>query len=168
MIKKFDKKVFFKLYNFTIERQLLAEIVVLITKYSSKIFSTIYLAAAIYLTFIGDPRIKAFILIPAAVYLLAKVIPYFYNRRRPFAEYSLKSLVKQRSDHSFPSTHTTSSLIISLALLNLSIELGVFMIFFAVLTACSRIMVGVHYPTDIIGGWFIALAVNFLASIFLF
>jgi undecaprenyl-diphosphatase len=98
---------------------------------------------------------------------MTKLIPYLYNRRRPFAEFSLKSLIKQREDHSFPSTHTASSLIISLVLLNISLELGFILIFLAVLTALSRIMVGVHYPTDIIGAWLLALATHFLALIFL-
>jgi|AntRauTorckE6833_2_1112554.scaffolds.fasta_scaffold89229_1 undecaprenyl-diphosphatase len=167
MLKKFDKKIFFALYNYTLSHQRLSKLAVLITKYSSKIFSTIYISTVIYLIYNSDPRVKTFILIPAAVYLMTKLIPYLYNRRRPFAEFSLKSLIKQREDHSFPSTHTASSLIISLVLLNISLELGFILIFLAVLTALSRIMVGVHYPTDIIGAWLLALATHFLALIFL-
>ncbi|MFN2341207.1 MAG: phosphatase PAP2 family protein [Halanaerobium sp.] len=138
----------------------------MITKYSSAIFSTIYISTVIYLIYNSDPRIQIFIVIPAAVYLITKLIPFLYNRRRPFAEFSLKSLIKQRADHSFPSTHAASSLIISLAFLNISLELGLLLIFLAILTALSRIMVGVHYPTDIIGAWLLAVATHFLALIF--
>lgn len=161
MIKKLDKKIFFKLYNFTLSRQLFSELVVLINKYSSKFFSTIYITTAIYLIYSSDSRIKLFTLIPAAVYLTARLIPYLYNRRRPFAEYSLDTLVKQRDDHSFPSTHSGSSMIIALAVLNINFKLGILMIFLAVLTALSRIMVGVHYPSDILGAWLIALSLYF-------
>lgn len=166
MIKKLDQKIFFKLYNFTVSQQRFSELAVLITKYSSKIFSIIYIFTVSYLIYSSDPGIKEFILIPAAVYLTAKSIPILYNRRRPFAEYNLESLVKQRKDHSFPSTHTASSMIISLAVLNINFQLGILMIFLAVLTAISRIMVGVHYPSDVLGAWLIALTLNFLGMWF--
>ena len=163
MIKKLDKKIFFKLYNFTLNHQRFSVLAGLFTKYASKIFSIIYIFTASYLIYSSDSRIREFILIPAAVYLTAKLIPFLYNRRRPFAEYSLKTLIKQRKDHSFPSTHTASSMIISLAVLNINFQLGILMIFLAVLTALSRIMVGVHYPSDILGAWLITLSFYFLA-----
>jgi undecaprenyl-diphosphatase len=162
MIKKWDNKIFFKLYNFTVSHKKIAEFAVLFTNYSSKFFSMIYFAAAVYLIYYSDSRIRVFILIPAAVYLTAKLIPLLYNRRRPFAEYSLKGLVKQRKDHSFPSTHSSSSMIISLAVLNINFLLGVLMILLAALTALSRIMVGVHYPTDILGAWLLSLIFHFV------
>ena len=69
MIKKWDNKIFFKLYNFTVSHKKIAEFAVLFTNYSSKFFSMIYFAAAVYLIYYSDSRIRVFILIPAAVYL---------------------------------------------------------------------------------------------------
>ena len=166
MINKIDQKIFFILYNFTVSHQLISKLAVFITKFSSKFFSLTYLSVGGWLIYNSDTRLKAFILIPAAVYLTVKSIPLLYNRRRPFAKLNLKSLVKQRQDHSFPSTHTASSLIISLAVLNISLELGILMIIVAVITALTRIMIGVHYPTDIIGAWLIALVLYFFLYIF--
>ena len=163
MIKKIDQKIFFILYNFTVSHQLISKLAVFITKFSSKFFSLTYFSVGGWLIYNSDPRLRDFILIPAAVYLTVKLIPLLYNRRRPFAEYSLKSLVKQRSDHSFPSTHAASSLIISLIILNINFQLGMLMIFLAFLTALSRIMVGVHYPADIIGAW-ITAGLTFIIS----
>lgn len=167
MIKKVDQKIFFKIYNFTVSHQQISKLAVLITKYSSKFFSVIYISTAFYLIYNSDPRIKTFILIPAVVYLTAKLIPLLYNRPRPFAEFSLKSLVKQRKDHSFPSTHSASSMIISLAVLTINFKFGFLMILMAGLTALSRIMVGVHYPSDILGAWILALSLHFLGMNFL-
>lgn len=163
MIKKIDQKIFFAFYNFTVSHEFISKLAVFITKFSSKFFSIIYFAVGGWLIYNSDPKLSTFILIPAAVYLTVKLIPALYNRRRPFAEYGLKNLVKQREDHSFPSTHTASSLIISLAVLNVIFELGILMIVLAVITALSRIMVGVHYPTDILAAWLLSLIINLLA-----
>jgi len=162
MINKIDQKLFFRLYNFTVSHELVSKLAVFITKFSSKFFSTIYFAVGGWLIYNSDPRLRTFILIPASVYLIVKLIPGLYNRRRPFAEYGLQNLVKQREDHAFPSTHTASSLIISLVVLKISFELGIIMLVLAVITAFTRIMVGVHYPSDILGGWLIALMLYFL------
>jgi undecaprenyl-diphosphatase len=162
MINKIDQKLFFRLYNFTVSHELVSKLAVFITKFSSKFFSIIYFAVGGWLIYNSDPRLRTFIFIPAAVYLLVKLIPGLYNRRRPFAEYGLQNLVKQREDHAFPSTHTASSLIISLVVLKISFELGIIMLVLAVITAFTRIMVGVHYPSDILGGWLIALMLYFL------
>ncbi|OEG62470.1 phosphatase PAP2 family protein [Halanaerobium sp.] len=162
MINKIDQKLFFRLYNFTVSHELVSKLAVFITKFSSKFFSIIYFAVGGWLIYSSDPRLRSFILIPAAVYLIVKLIPGLYNRRRPFAEYGLQNLVKQREDHAFPSTHTASSLIISLVVLKISFELGIIMLVLAVITAFTRIMVGVHYPSDILGGWLIALMLYFL------
>jgi len=161
MIKKIDQKIFLAMYNFTVSHERISKLAVFITKFSSKFFSLIYLTVGGWLLYNNDFRLRFFILIPAVVYLTVKLIPLLYNRRRPFAEQNFKNLVKQREDHSFPSTHAGSSMIISLVFLNISFTLGSLMIFLAVLTALSRIMVGVHYPTDIIGAWILALILYF-------
>ncbi|MFP4022043.1 MAG: phosphatase PAP2 family protein [Halanaerobium sp.] len=161
MIKKIDQKLFFVMYDFTVSHEFISKLAVFITKFFPKFFSLIYFIVGGWLIYTGNFRLRAFILIPAAVYLLVKSIPIFYNRRRPFAELVLQNLVNQKEDHSFPSTHTASSMIISLVILNISFELGILMIVLAFLTALSRIMVGVHYPTDILGGWLIAMIFYF-------
>jgi undecaprenyl-diphosphatase len=53
-------------------------------------------------------------------------------------------------------------MIIALTVLNINLKLGVFMIFLSVLTSISRIMVGVHYPSDILAAWIIAITLNFV------
>src|SRR6056297_2147713 len=127
MIKKIDQKIFFALYNFTVSHELISKPAVFITKFSSKFFSLTYFIAVGWLIYSSDPKLRSFILIPTAVYLTVKLIPFLYNRSRPFAEYSVKSLVKQRRDQSFPSTHAASSMIISMVFINIRPEFGALM-----------------------------------------
>ncbi|TDO91344.1 undecaprenyl-diphosphatase [Halanaerobium saccharolyticum] len=166
MIKKLDQKLFLKIYNFTQKRSRLAAAAVLITNFSSKFFSTIYFAAAVWLIYTNDAGLKQFVFAPAVVYSLAKIIPYLYNRKRPFADLKVQSLVEQRNDHSFPSTHSSSSFIIALAFLNLNLLAGLILLTAATATALSRVMVGVHYPLDIVGAVTIAFTVHFIVISF--
>ena len=150
MLKKLDQKLFLKIYAYTAADKRLSSTAVFITKISSLFFSIIYFSAGGWLFYNNRGYLKFYLIIPASVYLLVKIIPYIYNRKRPFVLFNKSNLVKQREDHSFPSTHSASSMIISLVIFNINLPLGILMILMAVITGFSRIMVGVHYPSDVI------------------
>lgn len=162
MIKKLEQKIFLKLYNFSRESSKVAKIAVLITIISAKFFAVVYFLVVGWLIYNQDPRLNEFVLLPAVVFLLTKLIPYFYNRQRPFAALKFKSLIEQRRDHSFPSNHSGSAFIIALMILQLNFWGGLVLLAAAILTAFSRIMVGVHYPLDILGAVIIAFLVNLI------
>jgi undecaprenyl-diphosphatase len=61
-------------------------------------------------------------------------------------------LVTPSRDPSFPSNHTTVAFAIAFAVLFVSRRAGVVFIAWAVLIACSRVLVGVHYATDVLAG----------------
>lgn len=62
-------------------------------------------------------------------------------------------LIERQHDFSFPSGHTCASLAAACALYHtLPRKWGVACIVLAVLIALSRLYVGVHYPSDVLGG----------------
>lgn len=74
---------------------------------------------------------------------------------------SLKILIEAQHDFSFPSGHTACSFAGAWVMLKmLPKKWGVSAIVLAVLISLSRLYVGVHYPTDILGG----LAVGIFAA----
>lgn len=88
-----------------------------------------------------------------------------FARVRPFdAVEGLIALIPHPSDYSFPSGHTTASFACALVLLRtLPKRYGVAALILAVMIAFSRLYVGVHYPSDILGGFAVALAGSTLA-----
>lgn len=84
---------------------------------------------------------------------VAKLITYFYDRARPFVNHAHHLLIAHAKDASFPSDHTSGAFAITFTLLLFGRRsLGWTAFAMGVLIGVARVMVGVHYPTDVLGG----------------
>ena len=86
-------------------------------------------------------------------------------RPRPFAEIeALIPLIAKPTDFSFPSGHTTASFAVALVMLRmLPKKIGIPAVVLAALVAFSRLYLGIHYPTDVLAGFVVALVGSSLA-----
>lgn len=82
------------------------------------------------------------------------IIKNLAARPRPFAQFAdIIPLIGRPSDFSFPSGHAACSFAAAFTLWKLSSRpMGIVALLMASLIALSRLYLGVHYPSDILGG----------------
>jgi undecaprenyl-diphosphatase len=102
----------------------------------------------------------------AGVAVLVNVpIRGFVERPRPFLQHEgLEVLVSGKTDYSFVSDHATITMAIAVGLFVANRKFGLFGIGLALLEGFCRVYMGVHYPTDVIGGFALGTAVALLLS----
>ncbi|MDD5625758.1 MAG: phosphatase PAP2 family protein [Patescibacteria group bacterium] len=101
--------------------------------------------------------------------LINNFIDLFYHRLRPFVEhrevFQLIKFLASPKDYSFPSYHTTIGFIMALTVLKDWKKFGIILLILALLVGVSRIFVGVHWPSDILGGIVSAILSVFIVNI---
>ena len=92
--------------------------------------------------------------------VITQIVSLLTKRPRPFlASSEIQALIPLPWNASYPSGHTSTSFALACILLYADWRVGVISMLIALLTALGRVAVGVHYPTDILGG----LIVGFVA-----
>lgn len=147
-----DKAVFYGIFNFSIRHLFIGRTAVFITKLSSKLFYALYISVICLLLFKLDIILVPFLLIPASTLVAVKLVRYLLFRPRPFVSLDIKSLIYHKNSSSFPSQHSSSAFVIAASVLYVYYPLGIISLVVAFITGLSRVMVGVHYPSDIIVG----------------
>jgi undecaprenyl-diphosphatase len=102
----------------------------------------------------------------AAVAVLVNVpIRGFVERPRPFLDHQgLDVLVAGKTDYSFVSDHATITMALGVGLFVANRKFGLVGIGLALLEGFCRVYMGVHYPTDVVGGFALGTAVALLLS----
>ncbi|WP_330458605.1 phosphatase PAP2 family protein [Streptomyces sp. NBC_00820] len=89
----------------------------------------------------------------------------FVERPRPFVDHQgLDVLVSGKTDFSFVSDHATLTMAMGVALFVTNRRFGLAGIALALLEGFCRVYMGVHYPTDVVGGFALGTAVALLLS----
>ncbi|CAM3727079.1 undecaprenyl-diphosphatase [Mesobacillus thioparans] len=92
-------------------------------------------------------------------------IHLFYFKPRPFMKRRIGILIPSKTDSSFPSKHTMLAFTVSTTVLMYHRTLGTIMMWMSALTGLSRIWVGHHYPSDIVGSAFLGSLASLAARI---
>lgn len=89
-----------------------------------------------------------------------------FARPRPYdVNTAIITLAERPTSYSFPSGHTASAFSAATVFFRkLPKKYGVPILILAFLMGLSRIYVGVHYPTDVLGGMLCGIAISYLAT----
>lgn len=97
---------------------------------------------------------------------LTELIRFFYHRPRPFVAYRVHQLLSE-NEWSFPSGHSAFFFAMATALYLYDKKWGLGFFIAAILMNISRIIAGVHYPSDIIGGAIVGITVAYIVFHFI-
>lgn len=101
--------------------------------------------------------------VPLGVLIFVTVLRYIIDAKRPYEVYNYTPVVsKNTKGKSFPSRHTASAFIIAMTFLYVETSLGVIMLIMATLIALTRVLSGVHFVRDVIGGALISIITGIL------
>jgi undecaprenyl-diphosphatase len=101
--------------------------------------------------------IKAFLSLIFA-YTVSLLLKYYFHITMPYESLENLTIIEQQSSHSFPSSHTT----VAFAASETSPVYKNFLRIWAVIIALSRVVLGVHFITDVIAGALLGILVSHL------
>ena len=97
----------------------------------------------------------------AVAYVVNVVIHSAWDRPRPYESHVIRHPWSVSTDASFPSDHASVALAIAFAVLAFDLTAGSVLLVAAVLIAVGRVLIGAHYPGDVLASLGVALVAAF-------
>ena len=96
---------------------------------------------------------------------VAEIIRLFYKNPRPFLNHNVHQLILVNG-YSFPSGHSAFFFAMATAIYFFNKKWGIGFFAASIIIGLSRVIAGVHYPSDIFGGMVIGIIVACLVFYF--
>lgn len=94
-------------------------------------------------------------------WLLAYILKFLVHTGRPFDIFPQVASLIPETGYAFPSGHATFFMALAFALFFNHKKIGYLFILFALLIGLARIIAGVHFPIDILGGFILGFVIAF-------
>ena len=108
------------------------------------------------------PYVEAVVSVVLARLFVEPLIQLFYERVRPFIALSLTHNLLTDFAWSFPSGHTIVMFALATSIYFYDRKFGWFLFVLGAIIGLGRVAGGVHYPSDIVGGAVLGIAVGWL------
>lgn len=110
--------------------------------------------------------IRAFFSVLLAWPIISAAVGHFVNRARPFEAGGVQELVFHRPTVSFPSDHAAALFAVTFSLFFSGYKkLGYVFLILSIIICTFRVGVGIHWPTDILGGFVVGLVAAWIIKI---
>ena len=97
-------------------------------------------------------------------YFLSSILKFLFHTARPFLALPNISSLFSESSFAFPSGHSAFFAALAFSIFFLHKRAGYIFMFFALLIGLARIMAGVHFPIDILGGFVLGALVAYFVK----
>jgi undecaprenyl-diphosphatase len=166
--------IFFFFYNLAHQSHLFDQVVVFFAVYFP--YLVVFLAG-IFLLFhhevlFSENPLKAFVqkwkeilvvfFSGALAWFLAYILKYLFHTGRPFDIFPNVISLFPETGYAFPSGHATFFMALAFAIFFSHKKVGYIFVLFALLIGIARIIAGVHFPIDILGGFILGFLIAFL------
>jgi undecaprenyl-diphosphatase len=102
----------------------------------------------------------------AVAWAVAEILKILIHIPRPFVALQNIYNLFPETNYTFPSVHTALFSALAFSIFFLHKKAGYIFMFFALLIGIARIVAGVHFPVDILGGFILGALVSYLFAFF--
>lgn len=156
-------KFLLEFINLSYHNMLLDNLALLVS-YMGLVFFWVIIAVILYC--FGNEKgknvAKKMIIVLILITIVTQLIKLLVMRPRPYTELSSLVVLATESDFSFPSGHTSTS--VSMIYLLAKEYDNYWLWIIPIMVALSRMYIGVHYPSDVLGGFLIGLFVAYVGE----
>lgn len=157
-----DTQLFYLLNNLAGKSQFFDNVVIFLASYFPYILIIVFLALVFFSQHQKLEKLEILLTIGISSVIarfgVTEIIRFFYHRPRPFTDLSVNHLLTS-NEWSFPSGHSAFFFALSTAVYLYNKKWGILFFIGAILITISRVIAGIHYPSDIIGGAIIGIVV---------
>lgn len=158
----FDTQIFYLLNNLAGQSAFFDELIVFLAAYLPYVLIVVFLALVFFSQYQKREKLQILFITGVSAliarYGVVELIRFFYQRPRPFTDLPVHQLLTS-NEWSFPSGHATFFFAMATAIYLYNKKWGIGFFIAATLMGASRVIAGIHYPSDIIGGALIGAAV---------
>lgn len=94
-----------------------------------------------------------------SAFLTSEVLKVIFSKLRPYKVYENVDNLFYSTGYAFPSGHSTFYMALAFSIYFLHKKVGMILIFCAFFIGVARVMAGVHYPIDILGGYVLGIII---------
>jgi len=160
-----DINLFYFFNNLAGQSRIFDTLVVFLAGYFQYLLIAIFLLLLFFSGYAKQEKLRLFWITVVSTIIarlgVVELIRFLYHHPRPFVTYQVHQLLSE-SGWSFPSGHSAFFFAMATAIYLYNKKWGIGFFLAAILMNVSRIIAGVHYPSDIIGGAVVGMAVAYI------